>query len=225
VERARDSLVNVTVVPKSNFSEQKTAGATVFQRVEIKFGAEDPWIVKNSLFLRQRDGHNCGPIACCKVMEVLGYVAKGSIDRLGSLTGGYCKVVMTKFSDLLVKYNDALIVETNMRFDENGNVQAPKGFEREIYPETFCFCMNMSNTLPIYTLGCCGKPVHVRCLVDYLRTMPFCMYCSVSLYGSYERLPHNSFSSKSLRWKKRRLKLRRLHQWLRRQRQKKRKLK
>ncbi len=45
---------------------------------------------------------------------MLGYVEKGSIDRLGSLTGGFQKALMTKFSDLLVKYNDVLVVETNM---------------------------------------------------------------------------------------------------------------
>ena len=191
-------LVNLSHIPKSNFSEQKTSGATVFQRVEIKFGAEDPWIVKNSVFVRQKDGHNCGPIACCKVMEVLGYVEKGSMDRLGSVTGGFRKAVMTKFSDLLVKHNDALVVETNMRFDADGNVIRPEGFEREVNAEAFCNCQNMSNTAQVYTLGYCGKPVHVQCLADYLCTMPFCMYCSTSLYGLYEQLPHKYFSSKSL---------------------------
>jgi hypothetical protein len=44
-------LVNLSDIPKSTFSKQKTAGATIFQRVEIKFGAQVPWIVKNSVFV------------------------------------------------------------------------------------------------------------------------------------------------------------------------------
>jgi hypothetical protein len=127
-------------------------------------------------------------------MEVLGYVEKGTINGLGSLPGGYRRAVMNKFSELLSKYNDVLMVETNMRFDGNGNVVPPEGYESEAHLDSNldCFCQNRSNAAPIYTLGCCGKPVHVQCLIDYLRTMPFCMYCSKSLYESYEHLPQES---------------------------------
>jgi hypothetical protein len=92
-------------------------------------------------------------------MEVLGY---GLIDRLVTLTGGFQKAVMTKFSDLLVKYNDMLVVETNMRFDADGNVTRPEGLEREVYAEAFCNCQNMSNTAQVYTLGCCGNTITAR---------------------------------------------------------------
>jgi hypothetical protein len=53
--------------------------------------------------------HNCGPFACSKVMEVLGYVEKGSVERIGSVPSGYHCDIMTKFSELLAKYNDMLM--------------------------------------------------------------------------------------------------------------------
>jgi hypothetical protein len=85
-----------------------------------------------------------------------------------------------------------------MRFDADENDRQPEGLEREVNAEAFCYCQNISNTVQECTLGCCGKPVHVQCLIDYLCTMPFCMYCSTSLYRLYEPLRHKYFSSKSL---------------------------
>jgi hypothetical protein len=97
-------LVDVSAGAKSTFSEQRKQSSTA-QRVEITFGdqAGAPWILRNSVYLQQKDSHNCGPIACAKVMEVLGYVEKGTINGLGSLPGGYCRAVMNKFSELLSK--------------------------------------------------------------------------------------------------------------------------
>ena len=40
-------------------------------------------------------------------MEVLGYVEKGSVES--SVPSGYHCYIMTKFSELLAKYNDMLM--------------------------------------------------------------------------------------------------------------------
>ena len=60
-------------------------------------------MVGNSVFMRQKDGRNCGPIACCKVMEVLGFLAEGTIMRTGSAPGAFRRIVMNKSNRLLSK--------------------------------------------------------------------------------------------------------------------------
>jgi len=93
------------------------------QTLEIQFGDMAPWIVTNQLFTTQRDSHNCGPIACLKVMEVFGYIDKGQIDIISQLPGGYRNIVMDKFEELLSKYDRELVVETRMNVDEDGNIE------------------------------------------------------------------------------------------------------
>ena len=72
------------VVPRCRLSTTTltTLGSSVEQTLAIQFGKEAPWIAVKQHFTRQRDGHNCGPIACLKIMEVYGYIEKGHVETI-----------------------------------------------------------------------------------------------------------------------------------------------
>jgi hypothetical protein len=58
------------------------------------------------------DGHNCGPIACTKIMEIYGWIVLGSrLPQIGESLGGFSSVVMEFFSAFLTTYDDDLQVE------------------------------------------------------------------------------------------------------------------
>ena len=188
-------LVSLDVVPKMRYSTQVVGGSGKKQRLDIQFGNEAPWIVENSVYLRQKDGHNCGPIACTKVMEVFGYIEEGSMERVGSRVGGYRGVVMNKFADLISKYDHQLCVEMRETVSETGKTinEVGKDEATGILPrEPDCFCNDEASKDQVHTLGCCGKNVHVNCLVAYIHTIPFCMFCSTSLFQSFESLPEEA---------------------------------
>ena len=60
--------------------------------------------------------------------------------------------------------------------------------------EPDCFCNNDASKDDVHVMGCCGKKVHVLCLVGYIHSIPFCMYCSASLNVSYKTLPEQAIS-------------------------------
>jgi hypothetical protein len=108
------ALVHLDIQPKCKLSSNSTTsaiGVCVKQLMEIKFGSEAPWKMTNQHFTRQRDGHNCGPIACLKVMEVYGYIDKGQVEVISQSPSGYRNIVMNQFADLVSKYDNALFVE------------------------------------------------------------------------------------------------------------------
>ncbi len=63
------------------------------------------WTVCNDIDIIQTDGCSCGPIACAKVMEVLGILAPGSMATIEDYPGGYRALVMEYYQWLVMKYN------------------------------------------------------------------------------------------------------------------------
>lgn len=175
-------LVQLNSAPKVKYSSTLNAGEKK-QRLEIMFGSEAPWVVCNSNFIRQKNGHNCGPIACTKVLEVFGYIKASTMSQIETNRGGFRHFVMNKYAELISKYDSSLFVETRMTVDDLGkNVINEQDTESECKKkqEDICFCSNSATEL-VHILTCCGKSVHHQCLLDYIRTMPFCMFCSTSL--------------------------------------------
>ena len=66
-------LVDVRDVPRFVYSAQAVRSEKR-QTLNITFGNGARRIMSNTLFVQQRDTHNCGPIACLKVMEMFGYL-------------------------------------------------------------------------------------------------------------------------------------------------------
>ena len=114
-------IVDLSLTPKCKYSSSLVGGSTK-QYLEIKFGEEAPWIMTNLRHHKQRDSHNCGPIACLKIMEIYGCIEKGYIEIIAGLLGGYRGFVMNKFDELCNTYDSQMFVETKMLVDDNGNV-------------------------------------------------------------------------------------------------------
>jgi hypothetical protein len=59
----------------------------------------------------------------------LGFVEEGMLMRMGSLPNGFRKMVMKKYNELIVKYNDLLIVQMSMMNNRNFKVHlmGPRG--------------------------------------------------------------------------------------------------
>jgi hypothetical protein len=56
------------------------------------------WTVRNNPSIHQTDGYNCGPIACIKVMEVLGIIEPGSMSTIAQYHE-YRPVVMDYYQE------------------------------------------------------------------------------------------------------------------------------
>ena len=171
--------MNLTVVPKFEDGVNQVRSEKR-QTLNIAFGDEAPWIVSNDVFVRQKDHHNCGPIACLKVMEMFGYIEQGRVDRTVAAVGSYREIVMNKFADLVSKYDHILRVETRMTLDSDGNnvnnsTSTKSGETDEISARCFCMDASCDN---LFHLACCGHQVHMECLASYIRSFPFCLFCS-----------------------------------------------
>ena len=96
-------------------------GTRLYQVLDLNFEDGEPcnhcpWIVTNKFFYKQKDGYNCRPIACLKVMEIYGFIKAGSIEKIAKSPGGYCTVVMDYYSQAVVRYDDDLWAELRTRF-------------------------------------------------------------------------------------------------------------
>jgi hypothetical protein len=88
------------------------------------------------------------------------------------------------------------IVENSVYIRKNG-VTVDSGKDGSVVPiphEPDCFCNNDASKDDVHVMGCCGKKVHVLCLVGYIHSIPFCMYCSASLNVSYKTLLEQTIS-------------------------------
>jgi hypothetical protein len=71
---------------------------------------KSPWAMSNKRSYTQEDGHNCGPIACTKIMKIYGWIALGSLPQIGKTPGGFYSVVMEFFPALLTTCDNDLQV-------------------------------------------------------------------------------------------------------------------
>jgi hypothetical protein len=56
--------------------------------LELDFGVKkSPWVMTNEQYYTQKDGYNCGQIACLKIMEIYGWITPGSIHQIAPHQG------------------------------------------------------------------------------------------------------------------------------------------
>ncbi len=83
---------------------------------------EAPWIVENERQYKQRDGHNCGPIAILKVLQVYGWIRPGAIELIAKTPLGYRGFTMNFYQDIVKKYNDSLSAELRLHLASNNEI-------------------------------------------------------------------------------------------------------
>jgi len=85
--------------------------------LEISFDdlKEEPWLVKKEHSYVQGDGVSCGPITCLKLMEIYGFIERGSIETIGESARGYRNVVMDYYNDCVSRFDNVLKVEVRTK--------------------------------------------------------------------------------------------------------------
>ena len=79
------------------------------QTLLLKVG-EQIWTIENVMSVKQRDSHNCGPIACMKIMELYGCTEARIIDPKIITVEYYRGIVISKFRSLVMKFTNKLNV-------------------------------------------------------------------------------------------------------------------
>ena len=104
---------DVVLDTSTRSSQKRTA---VSKQTVITFeGQRNPWIVGHDTSYQQSDGHNCGPIACIKLMEIFGAREPGTIHEVGTdpkhPDETYRSLVMNYYESRLKLYDSILKVQ------------------------------------------------------------------------------------------------------------------
>jgi hypothetical protein len=104
---------DVVLDTSTRSSQKRTA---VSKQTVISFeGHRNPWIVGHDTSYQQSDGHNCGPIACIKLMEIFGAREPGTIHEVGTdpkhPDETYRSLVMNYYKSRLKLYDSILKVQ------------------------------------------------------------------------------------------------------------------
>jgi hypothetical protein len=143
-------LVPIGSKPKVTY-DSVSEGKSKAQTLTIKFGDESLcWVVKNSCCTRQKDGYNCGPLACLNVMFIYGCIGSDAIPKMAEKKGGIRGVVVSFFNELLERYNDIMPVDITFEDDVNDQEQNCQS----------CFCQGKSGNKVTIILDCCQNSVH-----------------------------------------------------------------
>ena len=143
-------LVPIGSKPKVTY-DSVSEGKSKAQTLTIKFGDESLcWVVKNSCCTRQKDGYNCGPLACLNVMFIYGCIGSDAIPKMAEKKGGIRGVVVSFFNELLERYNDIMPVDITFEDDVNDQEQNRQS----------CFCQGKSGNKVTIILDCCQNSVH-----------------------------------------------------------------
>ena len=143
--------------------------------------------MKNDLKIQQRDAYNCGPIACMKVMELLGCMEYHEMmdDTVKNTVAFYRSNVIEKFERLVKRFDEDLHVSIPMsvcEFVDNGN-------GNDDHSAMDCFCLEHNAKMETIELPCCKKVLHVACMGVHMENGSLCPFCR-SLLDRKQLLPH-----------------------------------
>ena len=75
------------------------------------FTDEDSWIISKSIIVHQKDGYNCGPIACL----FLGSIFEPEIENTSAISPhNYRSLVVTMFKEMVNQFNTELILPSDL---------------------------------------------------------------------------------------------------------------
>jgi hypothetical protein len=130
-------------------------------RAKVKDGST--WSLKaGPLFFKQTDGHNCGPLASLKMMEVFGRCDRKVVLRQGATTIDpqlLRDLVVIDFQRLLKEFSGDLNVLKRKKY-----VAVARAPNAKIQICHFCLC-DISKQNPAITMTCCNKnSIHEMCV-------------------------------------------------------------
>jgi len=79
--------------------------------LELVTEDEDSWIISKSIIVHQKDGYNCGPIACL----VLGSIFEPEIVNISAIfPHNYRSFVVTMFKEMVNQFNTELLLPSDL---------------------------------------------------------------------------------------------------------------
>jgi len=78
---------------------------------------QNDWHISAEVFITQHDGHNCGPIACLKILEVFQMMTLRKV-REELKTRSYRQIVMDKYKELIMELQTHLHISKKVRIED-----------------------------------------------------------------------------------------------------------
>ena len=135
--------------------------------ITVHFAGEVPsWNIKPGVFLDQSDGHNCGPIACLKFMELFGVTTTNNIKK--NLTEKLMRqLVMEQFMHMVTVLKHDLFI--TQKVDLEDVIKSN---------HLVCICKDFSSLdLKSYRMPCCGYNFHCNCVHEFIKVNSWCPSC------------------------------------------------
>lgn len=139
-------------------------GRSTNTSIKVLFDDSKPWIIRLTPFITQVDGHNCGAIACLKLMEIYNVI---TLDDIKESLKSYRTLVFDHHSRMIDDLSHELIVTKRARRE---------AIKQE---DIICMCWRPKHTSIKKTVqDCCKYSFHSDCLVKYLTYFRACPYCN-----------------------------------------------
>jgi hypothetical protein len=160
--------------PHFNWKDNNT-----WQKVrELFFINCGSWLIESDLKIQQRDSHNCGPIACMKVMEM--YMCPEFVIMDSSINGvsSYRSVVIDTFSRLVKRFGNELCVSMPVKEINLTDSEQNVLYEDDEPPNDLeCFCYSHKKSMSVIAMSCCRKKLHKDCMIRQVENFGWCVYC------------------------------------------------
>ena len=180
-------LKKIGVVPQDTYVNiiGRQMGAT------IVMNGIPPWNLLPDDFLHQSDGHNCGPIACLKFMDLFHIMPKADIEKSKQT---YRQLVTQQYSVLFEKMKFDLVIAQRTSFEN---------IVRGIHIVCMCTGNENINSKEWRIMKCCGHLFHFQCILDITNTSGLCMACGHKVPPTKVDLPRYNDSVREDSVKKR----------------------
>ncbi len=140
-----------------------------------------PWNLLPDDFLHQSDGHNCGPIACLKFMDLFNIMPKEEIEKSKRT---YRQLLTQKYSVLFEKMKFDLMIAQRTSFHN---------IVKGIHIVCMCHGNDKINSKEWRIMKCSGHLFHYQCISDITNTTGLCLACDHKVPPTVVDTPQNNY--------------------------------
>jgi hypothetical protein len=144
---------------------------------------EHPWEISRLPFMTQRNGYDCGPIACAKIMDYYGMWPQNNKPH-----GGLRKFVVNHYKQMMLSFGENMFVRVPVHTinlldssDDNSAVavasdDSTSATQKDLEKCMICLSRIQKDSTGM-VLNCCGKSIHGLCVAGWLQHQDTCPYC------------------------------------------------
>lgn len=144
---------------------------------------EHPWEISRLPFMTQRNGYDCGPIACAKIMDYYGMWPQNNKPP-----GGLRKFVVNTYKQMMLSFGENMFVRVPVHTinlldscDDNSAAavasdDSTSATQKDLEKCMICLSRIQKDSTGM-VLNCCGKSIHGLCVAGWLQHQDTCPYC------------------------------------------------